>query len=83
MNNMKILADSFLTRLRQSELRLAKSILRWKLQKEGSPLPDDRELDAAALSLLDEARKIARKRGKKVLDILKEEAREFFSSKST
>ncbi len=78
---MKILADSFLSRLRQSELRLAKSILRWKLQKEGSPLPDDSELDAAALRLLDEARKIARKRGKKVLDILKEEAREFFSSK--
>ena len=31
--------------------------------------------------LVDEARKIARKRGKKLLDVLKEEAKEFFSTK--
>ena len=78
---MKILADSFLSHLRQSELRLTKSILRWKLQKEGRPPPEDGELDAAASRLLDEARETARKTGKNLLDILKEEAREFFSSK--
>ena len=79
---MKILPDSFLEHLRQSELRLAKSILRWKLQKEGSVLPDNSELDAAASRLLDEARKIAKKRGKNLLDILKEEAGRFFKSES-
>lgn len=81
INNMKILANSFLSHLRQSELRLAKSILRWKLQKDGQPLPENDELDAAASRLLDEAREIARKRGKSLFEILKEEAREFFSSK--
>jgi vacuolar-type H+-ATPase subunit H len=35
----------------------------------------------AASQLLDEAREIARKRGKKLLDVLKEEAKEFFNSK--
>ena len=79
---MKKLAESFLTRFRQRELKLVKSILRWKFQKEGSPLPDDSELDAAASRLLEEARGIARKRGKNLLDILKEEARDFFDSKS-
>lgn len=79
---MKILPESFLEHLRQSELRLAKSILRWKLQKEGSVLPDNSELDAAASRLLDEAREIAKKRGKNLLDILKEEAGRFFKSKS-
>ena len=79
---MKILPDSFLEHLRQSELRLAKSILRWKLQKEGSVLPDNSELDAAASRLLDEARKIAKKRGKNLLDILKEEAGRFFKSET-
>ena len=79
---MKILPDSVLKHLRQSELRLAKSILRWKLQKEGSPIPDERELDVAASRLLDEAREIAKKRGMTWLEILKEEARQFFNSRS-
>jgi hypothetical protein len=82
MNNMKNLAESILSRFRQRELKLAKSILRWKFQKEGSPVPDDSELDAAASRLLEEARGIARKRGKNLLDILKEGARDFFDSKS-
>ena len=79
---MKILLDSVLKHLRQGELRLAKSILRWKLQKEGSPVPDDSELDVAASRILDEAREIAKKRGKTLLEILKEEARQFFNSRS-
>ena len=78
---MKKLVNSVFDHLRQSELKLAKSILRWKLQKEDLPLPDNGELDIAASQLLDEAREIARKRGKKLLDVLKEEAKEFFSSK--
>jgi hypothetical protein len=68
--------------IRQSELRLAKSILRWKLQKEGSTPPENSELDVAASRLLDEAREIAKKRGMNLLDILKEEANRLFKSKS-
>ncbi len=79
---MKKLADSVLHHLRQSEHRLAKSILRWKLQKHGQPIPNDSEMDAAASHLLEEAREIAKQRGKKLLDVLREEAKEFFDSKS-
>jgi hypothetical protein len=79
---MKSLANSFLSRLRQSELRLAKSLLQWKLQKEGRTPPDEAELDAAASRLLDQAREIARKTGKNLYDILKEEARKFFTSRT-
>jgi hypothetical protein len=68
--------------IRQSELRLAKSILRWKLQKEGSTPPENSELDVAASRLLDEAREIAKKRGMNLLDILKEEANRLFKSRS-
>ncbi|UCG20393.1 MAG: hypothetical protein JSU80_11765 [Deltaproteobacteria bacterium] len=82
MNNMKILPDSLLNYIRQSELRLAKSILRWKLQKEGSPQPNNSDLDAAASRLLDEAREIAKQRGMNLLDILKEEARRLFNKRS-
>jgi len=79
---MKKLVNSVFNHLRQSELRLAKSILRWKLQKEGSSVPDNSDLNAAASRLLDEAREIAKKRGMTLLDILKEEARQFFNSRS-
>ena len=79
---MRKLASSVLQHLRQSELRLAKSILRWKLEKEGQPTPNDSELDVAASRLLEEAREIAKKRGKKLLQVLKEEARGYFDSKS-
>lgn len=78
---MKNLANSFRSHIRQGELKLAKSILRWKLQKEGLPLLEEPELDAAASHLLDQARDIARRSGKNFYDILKEEAREFFRSK--
>ena len=52
------------------------------MQKEGQPIPNDSELDGAASRLLEEARKIAKQRGKKLLDVLKEEAKEFLDSKS-
>jgi hypothetical protein len=78
---MKILPDSIMNHLRQGELKLAKSILRWKLEKEGSPPLENTDLDAAASRLLDEAREIAKKRGMNLLDILKEEARRLFNSK--
>ena len=78
----KLTSKNILKHLRQSELKLAKSILRWKLQKEGSPMPDDSALDLAASRLLDEAREIAKKRGVTLLEILKEEARQFFNSRS-
>lgn len=77
-----MLPDSIRNHIRQAELKLAKSILRWKLEKEGSPPLENSDLDAAASRLLDEAREIAKKRGMNLLDILKEEARRLFKSKS-
>lgn len=64
MNQIKMLAKSLLGRLHQSELNLAKATLRWKLRKEGRAEPPDEELEAAAANLLEEAREIARRRGK-------------------
>ncbi|MCG6917515.1 MAG: hypothetical protein LJE89_08205 [Deltaproteobacteria bacterium] len=77
-----MLPNSIRNHIRRGELKLAKSILRWKLEKEGSPPLENSDLDAAASRLLDEAREIAKKRGMNLLDILKEEARRLFNSKS-
>jgi len=78
-----MLARSLLGRLHQGELNLAKSILRWKIRKEGKAEPPDKELEAAAANLLEEAREIARRRGKSLYEILKEEAKGFVRPKDS
>ena len=83
MNQIKTLAKGLLDRLHRGELDLAKSILRWKMRKEGKPEPPERELEAAAANLLAEAREIARRRGKSLYEILKEEAKGLFRSKDS
>ena len=83
MNEIKMLAKSLLGRLHQGELNFAKSILRWKIRKEGRAEPPDKELEAAAANLLEEAREIARRRGKSLYEILKEEAKGLFRSKDS
>jgi hypothetical protein len=83
MNEIKMLAKGLLGRLHQGELNLAKTILRWKIRKEGRAEPPHEELEAAAAKLLEEAREIARRRGKSLYEILKEEATGLFRSKET
>jgi hypothetical protein len=83
MNEIKMLAKSFLGCLHQGELNLAKSILRWKIRKEGRAEPADEELEEEAANLLEEAGGIARKRGKSLYEILKEEAKGLFRSKDS
>jgi hypothetical protein len=83
MNQIKMLAMSLLGRLHQGELDLAKSILRWKIRKEGRAEPAGKELEEAAANLLAEAREIARRRGKSLYEILKEEAKGLFRPKDS
>lgn len=83
MNQIKMLAKSLLGRVERGELHLAKSILRWKIRKEGRAEPPDEELEAAAANLLAEAREIARRHGKSLYEILKEEAKGVFRSKDS
>ena len=83
MNQIRMLAKGLLGRVQRGELHLAKSILRWKIRKEGRPEPPEEELEAAAASLLAEAREIARRRGKSLYEILKEEAKGLFHSKDS
>lgn len=55
--------------LEDKEKLLAKSVLKWKLSKDGVPLPDERTLDSGAEEVVREANRIITERGR---DILKE-----------
>ena len=60
---------------KNTELMIARSLLRWKYKKEDKPLPGDRQLDQNTRNLVDKAHEILARRGNRVLSELKKESR--------
>jgi hypothetical protein len=58
--------------IRQQEERMAMRLLSWQYQKTDTPAPAEAELERRAAALVDEAHRIARRRGRNVVSILKE-----------
>ena len=56
---------------RQQE-RMAMRYLRWQYQKMELPVPPSAQLEGQARAMVDQARQIARQRGRNVMAILKE-----------
>jgi hypothetical protein len=57
---------------RQQEEKMAARLLQWHFERQGQPLPDRKAIARQASDLVDEAHRVARKRGKNVVVILKE-----------
>jgi hypothetical protein len=58
--------------LRDAQRRLAKAVLRHKLQRQGQPLPSEADLDRHTERLLEEANRVLKSEGKRLLDEIKE-----------
>ena len=58
--------------IRRQEERLAVRYLVWRYQRINSPIPSASELDRTAVQIVDEAHRIAHKRGRNVMSIIKE-----------
>lgn len=58
--------------IRQQEERLAVRLLIWQYQRMNITIPQMEELEQQAARLVEDAHRIARKRGRNVLSILKE-----------
>jgi len=63
--------------IREQEERLVIGLLTAKYQKKNLPVPDISELKRQAAKIVDEAHGIASERGKNVLSIIKNTAKEF------
>jgi len=63
-NNLKKMAE-------EAEMRIARSILRWKYRKEGKEAPMDDQLVKESRQVADRAHQVVVRRGKNVLDELK------------
>jgi len=58
--------------MKATEMKLTKSILRWKYKKEGKEIPEDSDLQARSRMITEKANEILSKRGKSILKELKE-----------
>ena len=58
--------------IRQQEERLAIRYLEWQYQRNNQPVPSAAILRGKAAEIVEEAHRIARKRGRNVLSIIKE-----------
>ena len=58
--------------LRRQEERLAVRYLIWQYQRANIPLPPGQQLEQQAAKIVSEAHRIARKRGRNVVSIVKE-----------
>lgn len=68
--------------IKEQEKRLAVRYLIWQYEKRKLPLPPLAELEQHAAGIVDEAHRIAAKRGRNVLSIIKEMITEFQRTKS-
>jgi len=51
---------------RQTEVKLARSILRWKLKREGRPIPVEQQLDQHSQNIVEKANDVLLQGGKRV-----------------
>jgi len=58
--------------IRQQEENLAIKLLKWQYQRENRLPPDDAALHRHAASIIDDAHRIAKEKGRNVLTIIKE-----------
>lgn len=57
---------------RQQEEKMAVRLLRWHFEREGQATPPDDRLKQQAADLVDQAHRVAKKRGQNVIVILKD-----------
>ena len=57
---------------RQQEEKMAIRLLKWHFERQGQAIPPDERLQLQAADLVDEAHRVAKKRGQNVLVILKD-----------
>lgn len=62
--NIKRLAED-------TEIRVARGILRWKYRREGKPVPTDQQLDNDSTQVARQAHKVIARRGRNVWNELK------------
>jgi len=67
-------------RFRELEKDLTKGLVKWKLKREGRPPPDEATLDTGSERIVEEAHRVVKKSGTRILDELKTAKNEFLKA---
>ena len=72
--------SSLVKKLREAEKDLTKELVKWKIKRDGLPPPDEETLERGTEQIVDEAHRVVKKGGKRVLDELKSAKKEFLKA---
>ena len=72
--------SSFAKRIRAVEKDFTKGLMKWRIRRGGLPPADEETLDKSSERVVDEAHRIVKKRGKTVIDELKQARQEFLKA---
>ena len=72
--------SSFGKKIRAVEKDFTKGLIKWRIKRGGLPPADEETLDKSSERVVDEAHRIVKKRGKTVLEELKQAKKEFLKA---
>ena len=72
--------SSFGKKIRAVEMDFTKGLIKWRIKRGGLPPADEETLDKSSERVVDEAHRIVKKRGKTVLEELKQAKKEFLKA---
>jgi hypothetical protein len=72
--------SSFGKKIRAAEKGFTKGLIKWRIKRGGLPPADEETLDKSSERVVDEAHRIVKKRGKTVLEELKQAKKEFLKA---
>ncbi len=67
-------------KFRELEKDLTKGIVKWKIKREGLPSPDEETLDKGSERIVEEAHRVVKKGGGRILEELKTAKEEFLKA---
>ena len=72
--------SSFGKKIRAAEKGFTKGLIKWRIKRGGLPPADEESLDKSSERVVDEAHRIVKKRGKTVLEELKQAKKEYLKA---
>jgi hypothetical protein len=67
-------------KVREAEKNITKELVKWKIKRDGLPHPDEETLERGSEQIVDEAHRVVKKGGTRILEELKAAKKEFLKA---
>lgn len=72
--------SSLVKKVREAEKDITKELVKWKITRDGLPHPDEETLERGSNQIVDEAHRVVKKGGVRILKELKSAKKEFLKA---